>query len=54
MVAAQILVRAANDEQPVARHRTETEVLELMKKDNLDEVLRLVGLWDHFFPWPKK
>jgi len=53
MVTAQILVRVAKEDQPMVRHKTEAEVLELMKKDDLDGVLRLVGLWDYFFPWPE-
>ena len=53
MVAAFIVARAANEEKPVARHRTEMEVLDLMKKDDMEEILKLVGLWDYFFPWPK-
>jgi Zn-dependent M28 family amino/carboxypeptidase len=53
MVTAQILMRVANEDQPIARHKTEAEVLELMKKDDLEEILKLVGLWDHFFPWPQ-
>jgi len=53
MVTAQILIRVANEDQPIARHKTQAEVLELMKRDDLEEILQLVELWDYFFPWPE-
>jgi len=53
MITAQILVRVADEDQSIALHKTQAEVLELMKKDDLEEVLKLVGLWDYFFPWPE-
>jgi aminopeptidase YwaD len=53
MVTAWILMRVVNGDQPVVRHKTEAEVMELMKRDDMEEILKLVGLWDYFFPWPK-
>ena len=53
MVSALIVSRAANEEKPICAHKTETEMLALMKQDDMEEVLKLVGLWDFFYPWPK-
>jgi len=53
MISALIVSRVANEEKPLCVHKTEAEMLAQMKQDDMEEILRLIGLWDLFYPWPK-
>ncbi len=53
MISALIVSRTANEEKPLCAHKTEQEMLVQMKQDDMEEILKLIGLWDLFYPWAK-
>jgi hypothetical protein len=50
ILAAQAIIRIANEEKPVARHRGEEEMVATLKQQEIDKVLTTWGAWELFFP----
>lgn len=50
ILAAQAIIRIANEEKPVARHREEEEMVATLKQQEIDKVLTTLGAWELFFP----
>ena len=51
MLSVRLLMRIANEEQPIAKHKTEKEVIRMLQSDGTDKFLKVTKMWDKFFPW---
>jgi Zn-dependent M28 family amino/carboxypeptidase len=53
MFAARLLIRVSNEDKPIVKRKTEKETINTMKQQELIEFLKLTGMYQIFFPWPK-
>jgi len=51
IIAGRVLIRAANHKGPIAKHRSEDEVNQLLRKHGMDEVLSYMK-WPNIPIWP--